>query len=84
MYRINVNLSVELKKCIGKFIFMIDVFGNSISNSFRAGFISVAFKREEYVSVKLNTKQCHSGGQHMASLLGSRAARAHSGEVMRG
>lgn len=63
---------------------MIDVFGNSISSSFRAGCISVAFKKQENVSVKLNAKQRRAGGQHMASLLGSRAAQAHPSEAMHG
>lgn len=80
----NANLSVQLKKCISKFIFVIRVFGNSISNSFKAGFISVAFQKSKNVSVRLNTNQCHAGGYHMASLLGSRATQAYFGEATHG
>lgn len=32
--------------------------------------------------MKLNTKPCHTGGQQMASLLGSRTAQAYSGVPM--
>lgn len=68
----NVNLSVQLKRSISKIIVVIDVFGNSISSSFRVVFIPVAFKKQENISVKLNKKRCNTGGQHMASLLSSR------------
>jgi len=73
-----------LKKWIGKFIFAIDVFGNSISKSFKTVFISVSFKKKENVSVKLTTNQCHTNRQQTASLLRSRTVQAYSGEAMQG